>query len=39
LKREAVRLGNHFEVKSMIREIEQKYPNSNWAIAELKSIS
>jgi lipopolysaccharide biosynthesis protein len=39
LKREAVRLGNHFEVKSMIREIEQKYPNSNWAVAELKSIS
>lgn len=39
LKREAVRLGNHFEVKSMIKEIEQKYPNSNWAISELKSIS
>ena len=39
LKREAVRLGSHFEVNSMIKEIERKYPDSNWAISEIKSIS
>jgi len=39
LKREAVRLASHSEVKLMTQYIQEKYPQQDWALAELKSVS